>query len=194
MRAAEDQYASAQADAEYARQSLAALVTKAWLLAIEARQQGKLAAESVTGAERLGEMAEQRLQVGIANESEPVQAWASLETLRDLKAQIDLAQVQALRALEVLLGRYPAAEIEVANQFPAMPGPVPAALSSELLERRPDAPAAERRVAAAFDLVGQAKAARLPRISLTAGINTISSDVVVLKDRDDPSWVLAPVC
>jgi NodT family efflux transporter outer membrane factor (OMF) lipoprotein len=188
VRAAEDQYASAQADGEYARQSLAALVTKSWLLAIEARLQGKLAAESVAAAERLVQMSEQRLRVGIANESEAVQARASLETLRDSKAQIDLAYSQALRALEVLLGRYPAAEIEVAAEFPAMPGPVPAGLPSELLERRPDVVAAERRVAAAFDLVGEAKAARLPRISLTAGVNNISSDVVVLQNRDNPAW------
>jgi NodT family efflux transporter outer membrane factor (OMF) lipoprotein len=188
VRAAEDQYASAQADAEYARQSLAALVTKSWLLAIEARQQGRLAAESVAAAERLVKMAEQRLRVGVANESEAVQARANLETLRDSKAQIDLTYGQALRALEVLLGRYPAAEIEVAAEFPAMPGPVPAGLPSELLERRPDVVAAERRVAAAFDLVGEAKAARLPRISLTAGVNSISSDVVVLQNRDNPAW------
>jgi outer membrane protein, multidrug efflux system len=188
VRAAEDQYASAQADAEYARQSLAALVTKAWLLAIEARQQGKLAAESVAAGERLVTMAEQRLRIGVGSESEVVQARASLETLRDSKAQIELAYAQALRALEVLLGRYPAAEIEVAAEFPAMPGPVPAGLPSELLERRPDVVAAERRVAAAFDLVGEAKAARLPRISLTAGVNSISSDMVVLQNRDDPAW------
>ena len=188
VRAAEDQYASAQADTEYARQSLAALVTKAWLLAIEARQQGKLAAESVAAGERLVTMAEQRLRIGVGSESEVVQARASLETLRDSKAQIELAYAQALRALEVLLGRYPAAEIEVAAEFPAMPGPVPAGLPSELLERRPDVVAAERRVAAAFDLVGEAKAARLPRISLTAGVNNISSDMVVLQNRDNPAW------
>jgi NodT family efflux transporter outer membrane factor (OMF) lipoprotein len=187
-RAAEDQYASAEADAEYARQSLAAQVAKAWLLAIEAHQQGRIAAESVAAAERLVKMAEQRQRVGVASESEAVQARASLETLRDARAQIDLAYAQALRALEVLLGRYPAAEIEVTQEFPALPGPVPAGLPSELLERRPDVVAAERRVAAAFDLVGEAKAARLPRISLTAGVNSISSDMVVLQNRDDPAW------
>ena len=47
--------------------------------------------------------------------------------------------------------------------------------------------AAERRVAAAFDLVQEAKTARLPRISLTAGLATITSDLFVLQDRDNPS-------
>ena len=65
---------------------------------------------------------------------------------------------------------------------------MPAGLPSELLERRPDVIAAERRVAAAFNRVGEAKAARLPTISLTAGVSSISSDLFVLKDRDNPIW------
>jgi outer membrane protein TolC len=79
-----------------------------------------------------------------------------------------------------------------------MPPPVPAGLPSELLERRPDVVAAERRVAAAFDRVGEAKAAMLPKISLTAGVSSVSSDLFVLKDHNNPVWsaganLLAPL-
>jgi outer membrane protein TolC len=93
-----------------------------------------------------------------------------------------------LRALETLLGRYPSAGITTATQLPAMPRPVPVGLPSELLERRPDVVAAERRVAAAFNRIQEAKAARLPSISLTAAISSISSDLFVLKERDNPVW------
>jgi len=48
--------------------------------------------------------------------------------------------------------------------------------------------AAERRIAAAFNRVGEAKAARLPRLSLNASIADISSDVLQLKtDYENPS-------
>ena len=67
---------------------------------------------------------------------------------------------------------------------------MPTGLPSGLLERRPDVIAAERRVAAAFNRVGEAKAARLPTISLTAGLSAISSDLIVLKDHDNPVWSL----
>jgi outer membrane protein TolC len=61
-------------------------------------------------------------------------------------------------------------------------------MPSELLERRPDVVAAERRVAVAFYGVEESKAARLPRISLTAAVSSISSELFVLKDRDNPVW------
>jgi multidrug efflux system outer membrane protein len=59
-------------------------------------------------------------------------------------------------------------------------------LPSELLERRPDVVAAERRVAAAFYRVEEAKAARLPRITLVANFTSISSELFVLQSRDNP--------
>jgi outer membrane protein TolC len=43
-------------------------------------------------------------------------------------------------------------------------------------------------VAAAFNRIGEAKAARLPAIALTTGLSSISSDLFVLKDRDNPIW------
>ena len=69
-----------------------------------------------------------------------------------------------------------------------MPPPVPVGMPSQLLERRPDVIAAERRVAAAFDRVGEARAAQLPRISLTAGGSSVSSDLIELKDTSNPIW------
>jgi NodT family efflux transporter outer membrane factor (OMF) lipoprotein len=186
--ASKDQYVSAELDAEYARQSITALVAKGWFLATEARLQKAIAEDMVAAAERQLGFAQDRLRVGVGDEYDVTLSRANLSTYRDSVKSLDLAYQQALRSLELLVGRYPAAVLGVPAQLGPMPAPVPVGMPSALLERRPDVVAAERRVAAAFYRVEEAKAARLPRISLTASVNSISSEVFVLKDRDNPVW------
>ncbi len=196
--AAQQQLLAVQADYAYARQSLAATVAKSWFVAIEASLQLAIVRDTLHSAEALLQLAQDRLRVGIGNEQAVADAQASVSSYRDTLRQTELSRVQALRALELLLGRYPAAEIAVAQALSPLPPPVPVGLPSQLLERRPDVVAAERRVAAAFNRVGEARAAQLPRISLTAGVSGISSDVLVLQDRNNPAWgiggnLLAPL-
>ena len=186
VRATELQYESAQLDAEYARQSIAALVAKSWILAIESRLQIAQAEAALRASEQLASLAGDRFRVGSGDEYELTVARANVETFRDAVRNLELAYQNALRALETLLGRYPAAVVLIAEQLPAWPGPVPAGLPSELLERRPDIVAAERRVAEAFYRTEEAKAARLPAIKLTANFTTISSELFLLKPRDNP--------
>ncbi len=196
--AAESQSAAAQADYAYARQSLAAMVAKSWFVAIEAGMQRVIVIDALRSSESLLKLAQERLRIGNGNEQAVAEARANVGTYRDTLRQADLAREQALRALELLLGRYPSAEIAVAQQLAPMPPVAAMGVPSELLERRPDVIAAERRVAAAFDRVGEAKAAQLPRISLTAGGSYLSSDIFVLQDRSNPAFsfganLLAPI-
>jgi NodT family efflux transporter outer membrane factor (OMF) lipoprotein len=186
-RSAESQYASAEADYRAARQSIVATLAQAWFLATEAVQQKALLDEMVAAAERLVTLAEQRQGVGVGTEVDVTLARANAQTLRDRQRQVELAIAQSRRALEMLLGRYPATEIALAGTFAALPPPAITGVPSELLERRPDVIAAERRVAAAFDRVGEAQAARLPRISLSAAVSWLSSSIFVLQERDDPT-------
>ncbi len=196
--AGREQYDSATLDAEYARESITALVVKSWLLAIEAGLQRSIAEDIVRSSDQATGLARDRLRVGRGDEYDLSLAEANVETARDAERQLALAQEQALRAIETLLGRYPAAAVEVPVSLPPMPGPVPVGLPSELLERRPDVVAAERRVAAAFNRVGEAKAARLPKIALTASVSGMSSDLFILKDHSNPvvslgANILAPL-
>jgi outer membrane protein, multidrug efflux system len=186
--------ASSEADYEFARQSLAAQVAKAYFLATEASLQAEVARRTIQDSDLLIQLAESRSKVGVGN----FVARASAGSYRDALRGIELALEQARRALELLVGRYPAAATPVNAQLPGQTEAIPAGLPSELLERRPDVIAAERRVAAAFNRIQEAKAARLPAISLTTGLATISSALFVLKDRDNPTWnagasLLAPV-
>ena len=185
---ARSQYTSTALDAEYARQSIAALAAKSWFLATEARLQKGIAEDMARAAQRSLDLAQDRLRVGRGDESDVTLARASLATYRDSIRSLEYSYRQSLRALESLAGRYPAGAMEVPATLATMPGPVPVGMPSELLERRPDVVAAERRVAAAFYGVEEAKAARLPRISLTAAVTSISSDLFILKDRDNPVW------
>jgi NodT family efflux transporter outer membrane factor (OMF) lipoprotein len=175
-------------DAEYARQSIAALVARSWFLAIEARRQRVIAQEMAAAAESLAALARERARIGRGDEYDVRLAQASLQGYRDAVLQLQLSEQQAIRAIETLVGRYPAGTLDAGAPFPRFPGPVPAGLPSELLERRLDVAAAERRVASAYYLVGEARAARPPRITLSASGSSVTSDLVFLKDRDNPAW------
>lgn len=197
--AAQATYASTQADFEFGRQSLAAAVAKGWFTAAETWLQLKIAQDMINAAQELVTLAEKRRQVGPGSEQDILIARANLDSFQDSAKQVQFAHDQALRALELLLGRYPAAELQTRYDLAVLPGPVPAGLPLEMLERRPDMVAAERRVAAAFNRVGEAKAARLPRLILNANVAFIESNILQLKeDFSNPTGgagakLLAPI-
>jgi NodT family efflux transporter outer membrane factor (OMF) lipoprotein len=183
-------YEATALDAAYARESVAALVAKSWFLAREATLQRAIATQMIESSQALAGLANERLRVGRGDEYEATTAEATVLGYRDLELQADMARQNAVRALEVLVGRYPSAAIDPGMDLPPPPAAVPVGLPSQILERRPDVRAAERRVAAAFYGVTEARAARLPRISLVASVSTVSSDLIVLKERDNPVWGL----
>ena len=197
--AAQATYASVQADFEFSRQSLAATIARSWFTVTETWQQQQIADAMFKAAQELVTLATQRQNIGAGTEQDVVLARASLGTYQDNARQVRLAHEQALRALELLLGRYPAAELVVRHDLTSLPGDIPAGLPIEMLERRPDMVAAERRVAAAFNRVGEAKAAILPRLILNANVAAIDSDILQLKsDFENPTGgaggkVLAPI-
>lgn len=192
-------HASAQADYEFSRQSLAATIARSWFTASETWLQLRIAEDMVLAARQLLTLAETRRQIGPGSEQEIALARAALATYQDTARQVRFAHEQTLRALELLLGRYPAAELEARRDLAALPSAIPAGLPLDMLERRPDVVAAERRVAAAFHRVGEAKAARLPRLILNANVAAIDSDILQLKqDFENPTGgagakLLAPI-
>jgi multidrug efflux system outer membrane protein len=186
--AAREAYAASQADFEFARQSLAATVAKSWFTATETWLEYEIVEDTLKSTQQLLSLAERRHEIGSGNEQDVALARANLGTLQDNSAQLQFAYTQALRALELLLGRYPAAELKASHNLTKLPGPVPVGMPLDALERRPDLIAAERRVAAAFNRVGEAKAARLPRLTLNAGVAALDSQVLQLKtDYSNPS-------
>lgn len=195
--AAQESFQATEADLVAARQSLAALAAKAWYLATYTARLQQLAEEGVTVYRDIFEVVQLKKDVGEVSEQDIYLARSDLETASASVEQTKRAHQQAVRALEVLMGRYPAAELKAADQPPNTP-PIPAGIPSEVLERRPDLRAAQLRVAAAFHLVQSAKAARLPSISLTLAGGRSTNDLFELVGTNPEFWTaganfLAPV-
>ena len=197
--AAEENYASVRGDVEFARQSIAATAARSWFTVTETYLQRQIASDMVRSGEELAKLSAQRAEVGAGNEQEAALARANLGNYQDALLQIQQAHQQALRSMEILLGRYPSAELQARTTLTPMPGPVPVGLPLQMLERRPDLLAAEHRVAVAFNQIGEAKAAQLPKITLNASFGVLSSDVLQLKsDFSNPTGgvgarLLAPI-
>jgi len=162
------------ADLHFARLSIAASVARAWFLAEETEQQQKLAERMASDAARLTTLTDQRWRVGAGTETDVLVARTSEANYRDAAQQVALSHRQAVRALELLAGRYPASTLQTPSELTPFPGPAPIGVPLAMLERRPDLFAAERRVAAAFDLAGAAHAAFFPNVTISAGYGRIN--------------------
>jgi len=160
-------YEASALDFAYARQSLAATVAMSWYLTTEAYQLLALAERAVEVYGELLDLAKIRYTSGKSSELDVVDARARLETAQSQFEAARDTYGQARRVLEVLLGRYPAAEIEAAAVYPPLPPPVGAGAPASLLERRPDLVAAERQVLAAFRQQEAARLALLPDFSIS---------------------------
>ncbi len=112
------------------------------------------------------QLTEDRLKGGLSSDSDVQQAKAQLEETRAQLIDLDVQREQFEHAIAVLIGE-PATGFHIAEQpIAGDPPSIPTGIPSELLERRPDIAAAERRVASANALIGVAKSAYYP-ISLS---------------------------
>ncbi|MBV9482561.1 MAG: efflux transporter outer membrane subunit [Acidobacteria bacterium] len=122
------------------------------------------------------ELTENRYHGGVSSAVDVAQAETELETTRAQATEIEVARAQFEDSIALLVGQ-PASSFSIPNSPLAETPPViPPGLPSELLERRPDIAAAERRVAAANEQVGVAHAAYFPSLSLSgsAGFESAS--------------------
>jgi NodT family efflux transporter outer membrane factor (OMF) lipoprotein len=181
-------YYAAENDYAAARQSLAAQTAKAYFLAVETAQQYALTQVFESNIEKTLDVTEAFFQEGLVSMQDIHLVKVDLARAKESMQNAKSAELKALRSLEILLGRYPAASIEASGDYPAMPAALSAGLPSEMLERRPDIRAAERRVAAAFDRVEEAKAAKLPSLSLTASLGGSSEHLNTLSDPSNILW------
>ena len=177
-----------EADLSYARQSLAGLVATLWYQSIATERLRQTALEASGIYERYLKLVQTKNQLGQIGAQDVALAGADLARSQARERSFATTEQQLQRGLEVVVGRYPAAELALAPDLPPLPGPVPDGLPSELLERRADLVAAEQRVISAFHNIQVAEAARLPRIALTAGGGRSTSDLLRLAGVGAGFW------
>ncbi len=178
-------------DVQALRLSLTSQVAKTWFNAIEARFQYELATASAASFDAKLDTLESRYRRGLAEAFDlrllRAQAASSRAAALSRRVQLD----SAVRLLETLLGRYPAAALAVGDRLPATPPPPSAGLPATLLERRPDLLAQGRRLAAAAAHESSARRNWLPAISLTASDGTAATRFADLLDDAFNVWSVA---
>ncbi|MFK7910812.1 MAG: efflux transporter outer membrane subunit [Akkermansiaceae bacterium] len=179
-------------DYRAARASLAAQVTKAWFALAEANQQVSLAREALEIRKKTETAVRERF------ESDLRELGGSASQLR--LAQTDVASAKAelssrmgnletaRRQLELLVGRYPAGKISGSAKLPSVPSTPPTGLPSELLLRRPDIMAAERRYSATVKRIKEAKLTLFPSFKLTGSSGTTTDSLSRILNSDFGVW------
>jgi NodT family efflux transporter outer membrane factor (OMF) lipoprotein len=173
-----------------ARLSLAGQTAKAWLAVAESVEQLELARATARSFRETESQVRSRFERGLSPSLELRLAIANLEEAEALVATRERQLDAGRRQLEVLQGLYPSAAQALPERLPGLPAAVPAGLPAELIARRPDLAAAERRLAAAGARTASARRSLYPRLSLSASAGTSTGALEKLVDGDFSVWSL----
>ena len=184
-------FQATQADFEGYKLSLAAQSIKAWFAAIEAEKQLELANKNLESYQLSEERITARYEKGIRPSLDYRLSRTSVATAESqLYQRIQISELTK-RQVEFILGRYPAAHIALSDGLPQNIKEIPAGIPADIINRRPDIIAAERRLAAADCNVSAAKAALFPSIRLTASGGTSTEDLADILNMDFSVWSIA---
>lgn len=192
--AALSRYLAQQETQAGARLVLVADVAGAWLGLAAERQRQRLAEDLRDSQQRTLALTERQYELGAASGLQRSRAQTAFEAARGEAARAAAAAVQARLALELLAGQplpealLPPGQGDTATALPEVPGDMPAAV----LLQRPDLRAAEQALQAAAYDVGVARAARFPRLTLTASAGTRSNALDGLFRAGSGFWSVLP--
>jgi multidrug efflux system outer membrane protein len=194
VRAARARLAATGDDLESARLAIQAEVATDYFTLRALDSEYVLLDQAVDSFSRSLDLTRNRRKGGIASDLDVSQAETQLKTTEAQLPVVALQRTKLLHALAVLCGQ-PASSFSIAprTQEQLTPAPaIPLSLPSELLERRPDIASAERRMAAANEEIGVAKAAFYPKVVFhgLAGFQSISAST--LFDWPSRVWAVGP--
>jgi NodT family efflux transporter outer membrane factor (OMF) lipoprotein len=190
--AAREEAQASAGDRQTVLLSLQAELAIDYFEARSADAQEKLLNSTVKDFEEAYRITNNRFVGGVAPKSDVDQAQTQLEAAKVQARDITLQRAQFEHAIAILLGKSPASFALTEVPLDARPPVIPTGLPSELLERRPDIAAAERRVAEANDRIGIAQAAFYPTISLSGTVGVEGSSFANLFDPASLLWSIGP--
>jgi len=154
--------------------------------------QQRLLDATVAAYARSLKLTQNQYNAGIVPKSDVSQALTQLKSTQAQAIDLHWQRAQLEHAIAVLIG-VPPSELSIAvrEQLPVLPE-LPVALPSQLLERRPDVAAAERRVMAANAEIGVAEAAWYPDLSISANAGYRGSSFADWIDLPNRFWSLGP--
>jgi len=186
--AAKHEAEATAADLETARLSLQAELAMDYFELRAADAQRQLLDETVKAFEAALRLTTNRFEGGAAPKSDVAQAQTQLDTTRAQATDIAVQRAQFEHAIATLIGKPPAAFSLPRRPLRTPPPDIPAGVPSQLLERRPDISAAERRVAEANEQIGIAKAAYYPQVILNASVGFEGSSFGNLLNAGSLLW------
>jgi NodT family efflux transporter outer membrane factor (OMF) lipoprotein len=133
-----------------------------------------------------------RFEGGAAPKSDVAQAQTQLDTALAQQTDIEVQRAQYEHAIATLLGKPPAAFSLAAEPLHAAPPSIPVGLPSELLERRPDIAASERRVQEANEQIGIARAAFFPTLTLGGSAGLEGTSILNWLNWPSRFWSVGP--
>ena len=154
--------------------------------------QKQLLDDTVNAYAKSLQLTRNRYAAGVAAKADVVQAQAQLKTTEAQALDVGVQRAQLEHAIALLIGK-PAAQFSLPPApLNAVPAVVPAGVPSQLLERRPDVAAAQRRVAAANAQIGVAQAAYFPDLTLSASGGFASASFAQWLTVPSRVWSLGP--
>jgi len=178
------------------RLSLIADVANAYLSALELRERAELAAATARTRAEYRELTQRRREQGVSSDMDYLQAEGAYQAALAEQANLERQQAAAENLLDLLVG-HPVAQLKDLPAAGRLAGldigtAQIAELPAEALLRRPDVMAAEQRLIAANANIGAARAAFLPRVTITGSVGTASRTLAGLFDAGSGAWSFQP--
>jgi len=171
------QYYSAAFQQKMLKQSVAAMIAKAYYLNIAGQYQEQKINQYIGMTEDLKKIYLVQNKVGTANEIDLSNIESEIILLNSYLEKVKNANSQSRRSLEMFCGRYPEGLLKVNAEFSALKQEIPANFPLNLLEKRSDIMAQQFQIEASFYEVQEAKAARLPSINISAAFGAAETNV-----------------